>query len=163
MISRLLLLGATGDLAGRFLLPALAWLEAAGELPADLQVVGAAAPELDDDAFRASVAARLDATAGDLPADAREAALRRLRYRRFDAGEPATVAAAVRAFDGAGPVAAYLALPRPSSRRPCGRWAPQPCRRAAGSRWRSRSAPTWTAPWRSTPCWPRSAAATRRR
>jgi glucose-6-phosphate 1-dehydrogenase len=111
VISRLLLLGATGDLAGRFLLPALAWLEAAGELPDDLQVVGAAAPDLDDDAFRASVAARLDATAGDLPADARRESLRRLRYRRFDADDPATVAAAVRAFDGAGPVAAYLALP----------------------------------------------------
>lgn len=111
MISRLLLLGATGDLAGRFLLPALGWLQAAGELPADLQVVAAGAQDEDDESFRGSVAARWDSTAGDLPADARAATLRRLRYRRLDADDPATVAAAVGSFAGEGPVAAYLALP----------------------------------------------------
>jgi glucose-6-phosphate 1-dehydrogenase len=111
VISRLLLLGATGDLAGRFLLPALAWLEAAGELPDDLQVVGAAAQGGDDDTFRAAVAARWDAAAPDLPDGARRAMLGRLRYRRFDADDPATVAAGVAAFEGDGPVAAYLALP----------------------------------------------------
>ena len=41
MIDRLVLLGATGDLAGRFLLPALATLTAAGDAPSDLRVVGA--------------------------------------------------------------------------------------------------------------------------
>jgi len=111
VISRLLLLGATGDLAGRFLLPALGWLQAAGELPADLQVVAAGAQDGDDESFRGSVAARWDSSAGDLPTDAREATLRRLRYRRFDADDPATVAAAVGSFAGQGPVAAYLALP----------------------------------------------------
>ena len=35
MIERLLLFGATGDLAGRFLLPALAELQGAGRLPAE--------------------------------------------------------------------------------------------------------------------------------
>ena len=111
MISRLLLLGATGDLAGRFLLPALGWLAAAGELPDDLAVVGAGVEDSDDATFRDQVAARWDSSAGDLPAQAREATLRRLRYRRFDADDPATVAAAVGAFPGDGPVAAYLALP----------------------------------------------------
>jgi glucose-6-phosphate 1-dehydrogenase len=111
MIGRLLLLGATGDLAGRFLLPALGWLEAAGELPADLQVVGAGAEDGDDESFRAAVAARWDSAAGDLPVPARRALLGRLRYRRFDADDPATVAGAVAAFTGDGPVAAYLALP----------------------------------------------------
>ncbi|CCH87684.1 Glucose-6-phosphate 1-dehydrogenase [Modestobacter italicus] len=111
MISRLLLLGAAGDLAGRFLLPSLAWLEAAGALPADLQVVAAGAQDGDDAGFRASVAARWDTAAPDLPAAARAAALARLRYRRFDADDPASVAAAAGAFTGTGPVAAYLALP----------------------------------------------------
>ena len=97
MISRLLLLGATGDLAGRFLLPALGWLAAAGELPDDLQVVGAAAQDGDDASFRASVDARWNSTAGDLPDGARRAVLGRLRYRRFDADDPATVAAAAAA------------------------------------------------------------------
>jgi glucose-6-phosphate 1-dehydrogenase len=45
VITRLLLLGATGDLAGRFVLPALAWLSAAGQLPDGMQVVGAAAQD----------------------------------------------------------------------------------------------------------------------
>jgi glucose-6-phosphate 1-dehydrogenase len=111
VISRLLLLGATGDLAGRFLLPALAWLAAAEEFPDDLDVVGAGAEDWDDETFRNHVAARWDSSAGDLPAQAREATLRRLRYRRFDADDPATVAAAVGALAGDGPVAAYLALP----------------------------------------------------
>ncbi|WP_369138411.1 glucose-6-phosphate dehydrogenase [Modestobacter versicolor] len=110
MIDRLLLLGATGDLAGRFLLPALAWLTAAGRVPDDLQVVGAAAQDWDDETFRAHVAGR-SAAAGELPDDAGRALLARLRYRRFDAGDPATVAAAVAALPGDGPVAAYLALP----------------------------------------------------
>ena len=47
MIERLVLLGATGDLAGRFLLPALAALHAAGELPDGFRVVGAAAGTLE--------------------------------------------------------------------------------------------------------------------
>jgi glucose-6-phosphate 1-dehydrogenase len=111
VISRLLLLGATGDLAGRFLLPALGWLAAAGELPDDLQVVGAAAQDGDDASFRGSVDARWNSTAGDLPDAARRAVLGRLRYRRFDADDPATVAAAVASFAGNGPVAVYLALP----------------------------------------------------
>jgi len=115
VISRLLLLGATGDLAGRFLLPALAWRWSAGELPDDLAVVGGGAEDWDDATFGDHVAERWDAHARALTAGLREGLreglLPRLRYRRFDAGDPATVAAAVAAFDGAGPVAAYLALP----------------------------------------------------
>jgi len=111
VISRLLLLGATGDLAGRFLLPALAWLRAGGELPDDLEIVGGGAQDWDDATFREHVAARWDDAAGNLPAGARAELLPRLRYRHVDAADPATVAAAVGAFAGAGPVAVYLALP----------------------------------------------------
>ncbi len=111
MIDRLLLLGATGDLAGRFLLPALAELTATGRLPAGLQLVGSAAEDWDDARFAAHVAARLDEHAGDVPAAARRALVAAARYRRVDLDVPATVAAAAGAFDGAGPVAAYLALP----------------------------------------------------
>jgi glucose-6-phosphate 1-dehydrogenase len=41
MIDRLVLFGATGDLAGRFLMPALARLRQAAELPDGFRVVGA--------------------------------------------------------------------------------------------------------------------------
>ncbi|MCZ2805463.1 glucose-6-phosphate dehydrogenase [Modestobacter sp. VKM Ac-2983] len=111
MITRLLLLGATGDLAGRFLLPALAGVLAAGRLPADLQLVGAAEEDWDDARFAEHVATRLREHAGDLPAAARQALVDAACYRRVDLTEPGSVAAAVSAFTGSGPVAAYLALP----------------------------------------------------
>ncbi|MBL8951811.1 MAG: glucose-6-phosphate dehydrogenase, partial [Myxococcaceae bacterium] len=55
MISKLLLFGATGDLAGRYLLPGLAGLHAAGKLPAGFELIGAAREEHGDEAFRAHV------------------------------------------------------------------------------------------------------------
>lgn len=95
MIPTLLLLGATGDLATRFLLPALGALHAAGRLPNDFRVVGAARSELDDDGLR-----RL--AGGTLPASV-------LSYRRVDVANPASLRAAL---DGTRPpVAVYLALP----------------------------------------------------
>ena len=110
MITRFLLLGATGDMAGRHLLPAIAESAAAGTLPEGLQVVGAAPQDWDDEQFREHVAARLAEHAADVPAGVRDALVAGLRYRSVDLTDPATVAAAVAAFDD-GPVAAYLALP----------------------------------------------------
>ena len=45
MIERLVLFGATGDLAGRYLLPALAALHAAGRLPERFEIIGGLARE----------------------------------------------------------------------------------------------------------------------
>lgn len=117
MISRLLLLGATGDLAGRFLLPALARLSADGRMPDGLQVVGGAHQDWDDRIFRSHAATRLQQHAGDVPTEVRDALVSRLRYRAVDPGAAGTVAAAVRAFDDVGgavdraAMAVYLALP----------------------------------------------------
>jgi len=84
MIRTLLLLGVTGDLAARFLLPALEALAAAGRLPDGFRVVGAARDEVADHDDRYT-------------------------YRRVDVAEPASFAAAL---DGAPePAAVYLALP----------------------------------------------------
>ncbi len=114
MISRLLVLGATGDLAGRFLLPAVARLQASGQVPRDLHVVGAAPQDLDDEAFARHVAERLQEHAGDVPAEVRQELLRRMRFRRIDLDDPQSVAAAV-PDSGSGrrapAVAVYLALP----------------------------------------------------
>ena len=130
MIARLLVLGATGDLAGRFLLPALVRSVAAGALPEDLVLVGAGPQDLDDAGFREHVAARWAEHAADVPEEVSGPLLARTRYRRLDLDDPASVAAAVAAAgvaaaDGAGdgdddgpsagdagaPVAVYLALP----------------------------------------------------
>jgi glucose-6-phosphate 1-dehydrogenase len=50
--SKLLMFGATGDLARRMLLPSLYGLDSDGLLPADLRIIGTARTELDDNAFR---------------------------------------------------------------------------------------------------------------
>jgi glucose-6-phosphate 1-dehydrogenase len=95
MIRKLLLLGATGDLAGRYVLPALGALHAAGRLPDGFRIVGAARGELDEEEVR-----RL---AGDiLPAHM-------LAYRAVDLAEPLSLGAAL--GDMREPAAIYLALP----------------------------------------------------
>lgn len=116
MITRLVLLGATGDMAGRFLLPALTTLRASGDLDADLTVVGAGHEDWDDDTFREHIAARLAEHAGDVPEPARRWLLDGLRYRRMDLDAPGGIAAdivAVATGPEAEPVAVYLALPAP--------------------------------------------------
>jgi glucose-6-phosphate 1-dehydrogenase len=118
MIDRLLLFGATGDLAGRFLLPALAELDARAEVPESLQVVGTGRERRSDDEFRRHAAKRLGEHAKDVPAHARERLLGRLRYCRVDVGgkdaadDVRTLLDSTQASgDAVRPVAAYLALP----------------------------------------------------
>jgi glucose-6-phosphate 1-dehydrogenase len=113
VINRVVLFGATGDLAGRFLLPALVRSIAAGALPDDLHVVGAGEQDWDDDTFRRPVGARLTEHASVVPPAVRAAFLGRIRYRRVELDDPDSVRRAVRAVGGAAgsPVAVYLALP----------------------------------------------------
>jgi glucose-6-phosphate 1-dehydrogenase len=98
MIERLALFGASGDLAGRYLLPALGELRQAGELPDGFHVVGFAREDWDDADFRRHAEARLDEHAPHLPAEAREWVVRSLSYRS--------------ALPADAPCAAYLALPQ---------------------------------------------------
>ena len=95
MIQTLLLLGATGDLARRYLLPALGALQQAGRLPDGFRLIGAAGTALDDEEFRRLVG---DALPPDL-----------VTYRSVDLADQASLAAALdRPHDA---VAVYLALP----------------------------------------------------
>jgi glucose-6-phosphate 1-dehydrogenase len=110
VIPNLVLLGATGDLAGRFLFPALAVLRSSGRLPDDFVVVGAARQRLDEDAFRAHVSGRLAAYAGGLPGEDRDALVRSVRYEQADVAAAQDIST-VLGLAGAGPVAVYLALP----------------------------------------------------
>ena len=108
MIDRLVIFGGTGDLTGRYLLPALAALLAGGHLPDRFELVGAARDDWDDEQFRDWAAGWLEREAGSVDAAARTTLLRSSRYRGVDLADPASVATCLA---GAGPVAAYLALP----------------------------------------------------
>ena len=109
MIDKLLLLGASGDLAGRYLLPALAHLHEAGRLPEPLAIVGVARDDWDTAAFRRHLAARLEHHAATVAPGAREALVAMASYQRADAGDAAALAGAL--DQAKGPVVAYLALP----------------------------------------------------
>jgi glucose-6-phosphate 1-dehydrogenase len=110
MITNLVLFGASGDLARRYLLPALATLRATGRLGEEFAVVGSARAPWDDEAFRRHANQRLAEHAAGIPPEQRDALTRTLRYRPADVTDVEDVAAVLR-MAGDGPVAAYLALP----------------------------------------------------
>lgn len=110
MIDQLVLFGASGDLAGRLLLSALAERQAAGELPDGFRVLAAAREDWDDDAFRDHLAERLGEHAPDVPLAAREALLAACSYVPVDLDDPASVGRVLAAAADR-PLAAYLALP----------------------------------------------------
>jgi glucose-6-phosphate 1-dehydrogenase len=114
MIRRLVVFGASGDLTGRFLLPALAQLSAAGELPDDFAVLGAARKGWDDNAFRRHADEQLEQHGADVPARVRKALVDRLRYRPVDVRDHGSVGAVIGAVSDGQDMAslvAYLALP----------------------------------------------------
>jgi glucose-6-phosphate 1-dehydrogenase len=92
VIDQLLVLGASGDLAGRYLLPALAHLQEAGRLPERLAIVGVARDDWDTAAFRHHLAGRLERHAAMVDPGAREALGAMASYQRADAGDAAALA-----------------------------------------------------------------------
>lgn len=80
MIRKLVILGATGDLTARYLLPAIAALRAAGELGDDFQLVAVGRDEWADETFRNWAIAQLDRHAKELPAAAKDAVVATSRY-----------------------------------------------------------------------------------
>ena len=108
MIRHLLLFGATGDLARRYLLPALARLREAGELPDGFRITALGRREGADD-FRALAAEALDEYASGVSAGSRREVLGMLEYQRADSTDSDSVEAAL--GDSGEPVVAYLALP----------------------------------------------------
>jgi glucose-6-phosphate 1-dehydrogenase len=85
---KLLLFGATGDLAQRMLLPSLCALHMDGLVAEDLRIVGTARSDHDDDSYRAFARQALETF---LPADRKHAIdgfLGRLSYQPLDASKP---------------------------------------------------------------------------
>lgn len=109
MIRRLLILGASGDLSSRLLIPALCHLTGAGKLPADFRVLGIDRVQWSTDQFRAHVFAELAEFAGDIPASVRREVVASLHYRSADVTDAVALAQAMGSLDE--PVVAYLALP----------------------------------------------------
>jgi glucose-6-phosphate 1-dehydrogenase len=108
VIRRLAIFGATGDLTARFLLPSLAALSAAGELPGDFRLSCAGREDWTGPEYRDWAATQLGRHAGHLPASARQDVVAAADYSAVDLTDSAAVAAAIA---GDGPLAAYLALP----------------------------------------------------
>ncbi len=84
---RLILFGATGDLARRMLLPSLAALHADGLVDAELKIIGTARSAHDDVSYRAFARAALDEflPAGQLDEATIASFLERLSYQPLDA------------------------------------------------------------------------------
>ena len=108
LITRLVVLGGTGDLMGRYLLPGLAALQAAGHLGDRFQLVGASREDWDDEHFRNWAARWLENQAASVDPGSRAALVGSARYQQLDLADPAS---SVGAIVGDGPAAVYLALP----------------------------------------------------
>jgi len=113
MSATIIILGATGDLTARYLLPAIGQLVASDLLDEDLRLVGVANDDLDDASFRARVEQKLTDHAPMVDAPARAAVVGRSSYVRGDVTDPATLSAALAAHGGGDEdaVVLYLALP----------------------------------------------------
>ncbi len=106
----LIVLGATGDLTGRLLLPALARLLRAGELTEGFRIVGAGPQDLDRSDFREHARARLAAHAPDLAPPDLELFLGRPEYQRVDVTDPSAMSSLLHRW-ARGDTTLYLALP----------------------------------------------------
>jgi glucose-6-phosphate 1-dehydrogenase len=109
MSHRLVILGATGDLTGRYLAPALAALHAEGMLPGDRPVFAVGQEDWDTCRFRRHIRERLDRHADGLPECSRLMVVGAMEYHRADVTDPAALR---RVLEEAGnPAVLYLALP----------------------------------------------------
>ncbi len=92
---RLILFGATGDLARRMLLPSLAALHGDGLVAHDLKIIGTARSDHDDASYQAFARAALAEflPAGRIDDDAIDGFIDRLSYQPLDASQPEGFAA----------------------------------------------------------------------
>jgi glucose-6-phosphate 1-dehydrogenase len=108
MIERMVLFGASGDLTSRLLMPAVAELAEAGQLPDGFEIVGSAVTDWSSDDFREHIGQGLDEHAS-VSAETRDRVVGMLSFQPADV----TRAEDVRAVIGSDhvPTLVYLALP----------------------------------------------------
>jgi glucose-6-phosphate 1-dehydrogenase len=110
MIRDFVLFGATGDLASRYLLPALARLQAAGALPAGFRLIGVSRDAWDTTTYRRHLIEGTRLVNGEAELRAALAVLAaRAEYHRIDLQSPDEMRQALGARPE--PFVAYLALP----------------------------------------------------
>ena len=105
MSHRLVIFGASGDLTSRKLMPALAQLHEAGQLPPGFSVLGIARDDWGTHRLREA----LERYAGDVSLQSRNALVSAVEYRRAEVTDPGQVIAALQPLRE--PIIAYLALP----------------------------------------------------
>ncbi|MDP3090590.1 MAG: glucose-6-phosphate dehydrogenase [Nitrospira sp.] len=109
MIHTLVILGASGDLTSRFLIPALVRLHQEGELPEGFRIIGLARDDWDTEKFRQHVREKLSKSASKAVPASRDAVLSSAEYRQVDVTDRQRLAEAIGA--GSDPIVIYLALP----------------------------------------------------
>ena len=110
MIERMILLGASGDLTSRLLMPAIAELTEAGLLPSGFQVVGAANNDWSTEDFREHIAGALSEHAGHVSQRTRDAVVGMLSYAMVDVTRSEDVGKLIGGGDHPDSLI-YLALP----------------------------------------------------
>ena len=110
MIDTLVILGASGDLTGRYLIPALARLAAVGQLSDSLRVLAVDRGAETDESFRATARERLARHLPDLDQVHADTVLERLSFRRADVTSAEQLRTALPEV-GETRAAIYLALP----------------------------------------------------
>jgi glucose-6-phosphate 1-dehydrogenase len=112
MTVSIIVLGATGDLTSRYLLPGLA--QVLPEVAGGLQLIGVSQEKLTTERFRAHLHESLARNAGDVDERTRSQFASQAHYVGGDVTDPATLTAAFAEVGGdldAAPVVLYLALP----------------------------------------------------
>ena len=105
MSYRLVIFGASGDLTSRKLMPALAQLYEAGQLPPGFSILGIGRDDWGPHRLREA----LERYAGDVSLQSRHALVSAVAYRRAEVTDPDQVIAALQPLRE--PIIAYLALP----------------------------------------------------
>lgn len=108
MPARFVILGATGDLTARYLLPALVQLHEKKLLPTDT-IVGVGQEDWDTDQLRKHLTERLQQHAEEIPKSVRESVVGMLEYRQADVTDADQLRDAIGLLDE--PIVVYLALP----------------------------------------------------
>ena len=108
MIERMVILGASGDLTSRLLMPALAQLAEADLLPSGFTIVGSANTEWSTDDFRQHIAAALKKHS-PVAAATRDAVVRMLGFQASDVTRPEELSALI--GEDRPNTLVYLALP----------------------------------------------------